>query len=134
MCKNADQRMIVLIKALLLRQNFNVFSAETNDQSSDLIIRNILENRTPQYIEICLLSRTEEYNIEIKVPIIVSENHFYYYILYSPGMNKIWLFRHDELIALRKIGLDERDTSPYLIKDFSRLLIPELRLEEFKKL
>ena len=135
MIRNTDQRMVEYIKGLLLKENFNVFAAATDDTSCDLIIRNIKENNTPQYIEIQILSRSEEYNTEIVVPITVDESkgHFCYFILHSPGMVKLWLLSADELLKLRAEGLDARDTSPNLVNNFDRLKLPELTLQEYKK-
>ncbi|MGL4676311.1 MAG: hypothetical protein ACRCWI_01425 [Brevinema sp.] len=131
MQKNSDHRMKEFIQGMLSRENFNLYIAPTNDQGSSFIIRNILADKRPQYIEVQCLSRTEEYKINIEIPITI-HNHFYFFILYSPGMGKIWLLREDELIHLRNKGLDQRDTSPYLVTSFERLKNPELRLEEFK--
>ena len=134
MIRNTDQRMVEYIKGLLLKENFNVFSAVTDDASCDLIVRNIKENDTPQYIEIQILSRTEEYNTEITIPVPVDESkgHFCYFILHSPGMGKLWLMSFDELLKLRTEGLDDRDTSPNMVKNFDRLKFPELTLHEYK--
>ena len=135
MIRNTNQRMVEYIKGLLLKENFNVFSAVTDDASCNLIVRNIKENGTPQYIEIQILSRTEEYNTEIVIPVRVdkSQGHFCYFILHSPGMDKLWLLSADELLKLRAEGLDERDTSPNLVNNFDRLKFPELTLQEYKK-
>lgn len=132
--KNPDQRMEALIKGQLLRENFNVFFGEINDQGSSLIIRNILEDGTPQYIEVSILSRTKEYDMELSLPCIVDTkaNHFYYYILYSPGLGRMWIFRYDELTALKNQNSDDRNSSPYLVDDFSRLKFPELSLAEYQ--
>ena len=134
MIRNTDQRMVEYIKGLLLKENFNVFSAATDDTSCDLIVRNIKENGTPQYIEIQILSRTEEYNIEIAIPVPVDESkgHFCYFILHSPGIGKLWLLRADELLNLRAEDLDTRDTSPNMVKNFDRLKFPELTLQGYK--
>lgn len=134
MVRNTHQRMAEYIKGLLLKENFNVFSATTDDTSCNLIVRNIKENDTPQYIEIQILSRTEEYNAEISILVKVEESkgHFCYFILHSPGMDKLWLLSADELLKLRAEGLDARDTSPYLVKNFDRLKFPELTLQEYK--
>lgn len=134
MIKNSNQRMESQIKGMLARENFDVFEAQSNDQGATLIIRNILEDSTPQYIEVCMLSRTVEYEIEICTPIKTSENVYYYYILHSPGMGKMWLLRDNELEKLRGDGMDARDSSPYLVKNFARLKTPQLNLEEFKGL
>ena len=135
MIRNTNQRMVEYLKGLLIQQNFNVFSASTSDQSCNVIIRNIKENNIPQYMEIQILSRTEEYNNELVIPVDtdISKGYFCYFILYSPGMGKMWLLRSDELIKLRSAGLDARDTSPYLVKNFDRLKFPELTLAEYKK-
>jgi len=134
MIRNTDQRMVEYIKGLLIKENFNVFSAVTDDQGSDLIVRNIKENNSPQYIEIQILSRTEEYNMEIAIPIKVDESkgHFCYFILHSAGLDKLWLLRADELLKCRAEGLDARDTSPNLVNNFDRLKFPELTLQEYK--
>ena len=136
MIRNTNQRMVEYIKGLLLKENFNVFSAATNDASCDLIVRNIKEDDIPQYIEVQILSRTEEYNTEIVVPVTVDESkgHFCYFILHSPGMGKLWLLSIDELLKLRAEGMDARDTSPNLVKNFDRLKFPELTLKEFKNI
>lgn len=132
MTKNTDLRMESLIKGMLLRENFNVFDALSNDQEATLIIRNITDDNTPQYIEVRILSRTVEYEINIHTPIKKSENVYYYYILHSPGMGRIWVLRDDELEQLRHEGMDARDSTPFLVKDFSRFKTPQLSIEEFK--
>ncbi len=134
MTRNTNQRMVEYIKGLLLKENYNVFSAVTDDTFCDLIVRNIKEDDSPQYIEIQVLSRTEEYNTEISIPITIDESkgHFCYFILHSPGMGKMWLLRADELFKLRSEGMDARDTSPNLVKNFDRLKFPELTLQEYK--
>ena len=130
MTRNTNQRMVEYIKGLLLKENYNVFSAVTDDTFCDLIVRNIKEDDSPQYIEIQVLSRTEEYNTEISIPITIDESkgHFCYFILHSPGMGKMWLLRADELFKLRS-----EDTSPNLVNNFDRLKFPELTLKEYKK-
>ncbi|MGL4367026.1 MAG: hypothetical protein ACRCTQ_01915 [Brevinemataceae bacterium] len=132
MRKDVDMRMEFFIKAMLVKEGFCVFTPLVEDQGCDLIIKNVLDNGICQFIQIRILSRVEEYNIIIDEPAVEENNHFYYYILHSVGINKCWLLRADELIKLRSQGLDDRDTGPYLVKHFQRLTMPDLTLEQFK--
>ncbi|MGL4394315.1 MAG: hypothetical protein ACRCS8_03730 [Brevinema sp.] len=135
MAQNMEARFYQHIIAMLLNEGYHVFQAPVKGEGADLIVRNINEDQTPSYIELQVLSRREEYVNPIAVPVKPDQkNHFAYFILYSSGMQKIWLLSAEELISLREEGLDDRDTSPYLVKNFDRLKSPELSLSEFKKL
>jgi len=131
---NTEDRMKKNIISILTMEGFNIFETKTSDTGSDIIIRTIYKN-SPIYTEVQILSRTQEYVNPLIIPTwTITENNEYYFILYSLGMNKYWLLKSDELIKLRKEGLDTRDTSPYLVKNFKRLEFPKLYLKEFKKL
>ncbi len=105
------------IRNQLTQEGFNI-----NGEGANFVVND--------NIEICILSRKEEYVIEL--PKQKTESKFYYFILHSAGLGTIWLLREDELIKVRDIGLDERDTSGYIVKHFDRLNKPALSLEEYK--
>ena len=130
---NTANRMRKFIIANIAKERFIYFENDSADQKSDLVIRTIKEDGTAQYTEIQILSRSEEYHIDLQVPTKQDqENVFYYFILFSAGIGKYWVLRSDELIALRDIGLDTRESSPYLVSNYDRLKTPHLSLEEYK--
>ncbi|MGL4562044.1 MAG: hypothetical protein ACRCV0_07155 [Brevinema sp.] len=134
MAKDIELDYYNSILSLLIEQGYDLFKAPIKGKGSDIIIRRVLDDATIQYIEIQILSRQEEYEQSINLSIKPNNKTvFCYFILYSQGMNKLWLLRDDELFKLRDIGLDERDTGPYLVRNFDRLNFPELLVEEFKK-
>ncbi len=94
------------IKEKLISEGFSVEGAGLTDYTIE------------PNIEIRVMSRTEEHNAESLPPQSTDKEH-YYFILHSAGMNKLWLFSNSELEACR--AMDERDSSPYLVKNFEKL-------------